>query len=150
MWRELNDLMAKNGVENPNFKGFMADSAQANWNVVRIIYGSGDPKVPMENQECTCLLHWTTSLLRHTQKHIKPDMQNQHIHLCKQYKDSKTMEEAESKYLAIRAWWLSSGAASEDAMRDLNLWLAFWYFRYRQWGGFMQMVSLASLAHIVI
>jgi hypothetical protein len=57
MWREFNDLMAKNGVENTNFKGFMADSAQANWNVVRIVYGSGDPKVPMENQEHTCLLH---------------------------------------------------------------------------------------------
>jgi hypothetical protein len=27
MWRELNDLMAKNGIENTNFKGFMADSA---------------------------------------------------------------------------------------------------------------------------
>jgi hypothetical protein len=27
MWRELNDLMAKNGVKNTNFKGFMADSA---------------------------------------------------------------------------------------------------------------------------
>jgi hypothetical protein len=27
MWRELNDLMAKNGVENANFKGFMADNA---------------------------------------------------------------------------------------------------------------------------
>jgi hypothetical protein len=34
MWRELNDLMAKNGVENTNFKGFMADSAQAHWNAV--------------------------------------------------------------------------------------------------------------------
>jgi hypothetical protein len=27
MWRKLNNLMRKNGVENPNFKGFMADSA---------------------------------------------------------------------------------------------------------------------------
>jgi hypothetical protein len=63
-------------------------------------------------------------------------MQDQHNRLCKQYKDSKTMDEADSKtmddaesrYLAIRAWWLSSGAASEDAIRDLNLWLAFWHF----------------------
>jgi hypothetical protein len=60
------------------------------------------------------------------------------------------MDEAESRYLAIRAWWLSSGAASKDAIQDLNLWLAFWHFRYRQWGGFMQMVSLSSLAHLVI
>jgi hypothetical protein len=27
MWRKLNDLMAKNSVEDTNFKGFMADSA---------------------------------------------------------------------------------------------------------------------------
>jgi hypothetical protein len=43
-------------------------------------------------------------------------MQDQHNHLYKQYKDSKTMDEAESRYLAIQAWWLSSGAASEDAI----------------------------------
>jgi hypothetical protein len=29
--------MRKNVVEKPNFKGFMADSAQANWNAVRIV-----------------------------------------------------------------------------------------------------------------
>jgi hypothetical protein len=74
-------------------------------------------------------------------------MQDQHNHLYKQYKDSKTMDEAESRYLVIRAWWLSSGAASEDAIRDLNLWLAFWHFQYRQWGGCMQMVSPSSLAY---
>jgi hypothetical protein len=95
--------MQRNGVEKPNSKGFMADSAQANWNAIRIVYGSGDPKVPMENREHTCLLHWTTLLNRHTQKHIKPDMQDQHNCLCKQYKESKTMDEAESRYLAIRA-----------------------------------------------
>jgi hypothetical protein len=52
-------------------------------------------------------------------------MQDQHNRLCKKYKDSKTMEEAESRYLAIRAWWLSLRAAFEDSIRDLNLWLAF-------------------------
>jgi hypothetical protein len=114
MWRELNNLMAKNGVKNTNFKGFMVDSAHANWNAVRIVYGSGDPKVPMENRDHTCLLHWTTSLRRHTQKYIKLDMQDQYNRLCKQYKDSMTMDEAQSRYLAIRARWLSSGAAFED------------------------------------
>jgi hypothetical protein len=94
MWTKLNDLMRKDGVENPNFKGFMVDNAQANWNVVEIDYGNGDPKVPIENRERTCLLHMTTSLKRHIQKFIKPDMQDQHNPLYKQYKDSKTMEEA--------------------------------------------------------
>jgi hypothetical protein len=77
-------------------------------------------------------------------------MQDQHNRLCKQCKDSKMMDEAETRYLAIRAWWLSLRAASEDAIRDPNLWLAFWHFRYRQWSGFMQMVSLSSLAYLVI
>jgi hypothetical protein len=113
--------MAKNGFENTNFKDFMANSAHANWNAVRIVYGSGDPKVPMENHERTCLLLWTTSLKRHTQKFIKSDMQDQHNRICNQNKDSKTMDEVESRYLAIRTWWLSSGAASKDAIRDLNL-----------------------------
>jgi hypothetical protein len=148
MWRELNDLIRKNNVENPNFKGFMVDSVQANWNVVQIVYGSSDPKVPMENRECTCLLHWTTSLKQHTEKYIKPDMQDQHNCLCKQYKDSKTMDEAESRYFAIWAWWLSLGATFEDAIRDLNLWLAFWHFQYREWGSFM--VCPSSFAYLVI
>jgi hypothetical protein len=60
------------------------------------------------------------------------------------------MEEAESRYFAIRAWWLSLGTAFKDAIQDLNLWLAFWYFQYQKWGGFMQMVSLSYLAHLVI
>jgi hypothetical protein len=34
MWRNLNKLMANNGVPNPKFKGFMANNAKANWNVV--------------------------------------------------------------------------------------------------------------------
>jgi len=30
VWKNLNVVMARHGVPNPNFKGFMADSAQAN------------------------------------------------------------------------------------------------------------------------
>jgi hypothetical protein len=30
LWKNLNDLMAKHGIPEPKFKGFMADSAQAN------------------------------------------------------------------------------------------------------------------------
>ncbi len=34
MWQKLNKAMVKNGVHNPNFKGFMADIVQANWNTI--------------------------------------------------------------------------------------------------------------------
>lgn len=43
-WKNLNSVMAKNGVSDANFKGFMADSAHANWNAVMKIYGEGGPK----------------------------------------------------------------------------------------------------------
>ena len=141
MWMSLNKVMAQHGTPKPNFKGFMADSAQANWNAVRIIYGSGDPTVKMVDRERSCLLHWVTSLNRHTTKLIRPEFREQHIRLCKQYKDAKTTEEAEELYLGIKGWWLSSRAASEEAVRELNDWLGFWHFRYRQWGGFMDMVQ---------
>jgi hypothetical protein len=31
---KLNKVMLKKGVLNPNFKGFMVDIAQANWNAM--------------------------------------------------------------------------------------------------------------------
>ena len=119
-WQSLNRVMERHGVPNPNFKGFMVDSAQANWNAVRIIYGSGDPIVKMVDRERSCLLHWVTSLNRHTTKLIKPEFREQHIRLCKQYKDAKTLEEAEALYLGIKGWWLSSRAAAEEDLRELD------------------------------
>ena len=71
-------------MDTVNFKGFMADSAQANWNVVRKVYGSGDPGVCMEGRECTCLFHWTLCLQRATTKNIKLEFHDQHKELCKQ------------------------------------------------------------------
>ena len=56
-WTQLNTVMRENGVDTVNFKGFMVDSAQANWNAVRKVYGSGDPGVGMEGRERTCLFH---------------------------------------------------------------------------------------------
>jgi len=136
--------MSRNGVDHPNFKGFFIDSTMANWNAVCIVYSSGSAKEKMENWEKTCLLHWTTFLHKHTQKHIKEPFQQQHNIICKEYKDSKTMDEVETHYLAIQSWWLSLGAASEEALHHLDHWLAFWHFRYRQCGGLMQMVSEPS------
>ena len=140
-WNNLNDVAGRHGMSNVNFKGFMADSAQANWNAVRITYGSGDASIRMENRERTCLFHWTQSLEKHTKANIRIDLQDQHRRMCKEYKNSTSMEDAQSKYLAIRSWWLSSGATTDDGVVRLDLWLAFWHFRYRQWGGFMDHVS---------
>ena len=95
MWRCLNEVMARYGVLIVNFMGFMADSVGANWNAVRKIYGSGDTQTKMPDRERTYLLHWTTSMNRHTDNHIKNEFQEEHRLLCKQYKDLKTSAEAE-------------------------------------------------------
>jgi hypothetical protein len=54
----------------------MADSTQANWNAVKVIYGSGDATIPMKDQERTCLFHWAQSLEKHTKANIRVDIQH--------------------------------------------------------------------------
>ena len=148
MWEALIRIMKKHGVPSPTFTGFMADSAQANFNAIRRIFGSGDPTIPMEGKERTCLLHWRKSFDLHNKRHIKLEFQEQHTRMCMQYKDATTMEEAESLYQIIRAWWLSSGAASESDLHPLNDWLAFWHFRYRQFGNFLRQVCCLLPIHV--
>jgi hypothetical protein len=149
IWKNLNALMAQHGVDKVNFKGFMADSAQTNWKVIRIIYGSGDASEKMVDRERICLFHWTQSLEKHTNVDIHQDLQSQHRILCQQYKNAKSMAEAETKYHAIRAWWMSFGTATEQTLPRLELWLVFWHFSYRQWGRFMELVSLYLLLYFL-
>ena len=44
-------------MPNVNLKGFMVDSAHANWNAIRKTYGDGDPNLPMVSCKCICLFH---------------------------------------------------------------------------------------------
>lgn len=90
--------MDRNGVKALQFQGFMVDSAQANWHAMRIIYGSKNPKVPMEGRERTCYLHWMQPLEK---PYIVHELQDQHRVLSKQYKDAHTMVEVETRYWAI-------------------------------------------------
>jgi hypothetical protein len=46
VWKNLNVVMARHNVSQPNFKEFMTDSAQTNWNAIRIVYGNGDASMP--------------------------------------------------------------------------------------------------------
>ena len=117
--------MVENGVSKVNFKGFMADNIQANWNAMRIFYIYGDPTLPMVARECTYLFHWYASLDKMTQKYIKPSLQFQHKQLCKDYKYAKTMDDAKIKYYIIRSWRLSSGATTKEGILGLSEWLEF-------------------------
>jgi hypothetical protein len=57
MWTKLNDMVQKHNFSKLNFKGFMANSIKANWNVIIIVYGSRDPSMWMIDKEHTCLFH---------------------------------------------------------------------------------------------
>lgn len=59
MWTKLNHTILKHRNREPNFKGFMADNAQANQNVVRIVYNSRHATVMMVDKECASLFHFT-------------------------------------------------------------------------------------------
>jgi hypothetical protein len=50
LWKNLNVVLAKYGIPKPKSKGFMADSAQANWNAIRVIFGSGDVVILIKDQ----------------------------------------------------------------------------------------------------
>ena len=124
--------MARYGVPNPVFKGFMVDSAQANWNAVKIVYGSRDPKVPIEGRERTSFFYWTQSLKKHIKQFIIHDLQGQQRHLCLQYCNARTVEEAETRYLAIKAWWALSSITLDIGLKHLDLCLVLWHFQYQQ------------------
>jgi hypothetical protein len=116
LWKNLNVAMARHDVLESKFLGFMADSAQADWNAVRVIYNNGDITIPMKDQEKTCLFHYIQSLEKHTKVDICDDLQKQRWQLCKQYKNATLSYESEICYLAIQAWWLSSEATTEQGL----------------------------------
>ena len=62
---------------------------------------------------------------KHTKADIRANLQSLHCQLCKEYKNSSPLEEAEERFLAIHAWWLSSSATTEGGLPNLELWLHF-------------------------
>jgi hypothetical protein len=145
MWTKLNEMMLKHKFPKANFKIFMANNAQANWNIVKIVYGFEDPYVRMVDKERTYLFHWNHSLDKHTKQLIRPDVQDEHKVFCHQYKNAKLLGELDSHYVLIHFWWLSFGATFEVGVHELSNWFNFWHFRVKQWGGFMVHVSTSSV-----
>jgi hypothetical protein len=142
MWTKFNDTMLNHGFLKPNFKGFMANRAQANWNAMRIVYESKDPLVKMINKECICLFHWIQSFDKHIKQLIKPEFLDQHIFL----KGLKSLGEANNLYVLICCWWMSLGVASKAGVHELDNWLNLWHFRVKQWGRFMVHVNISSFS----
>ncbi len=65
LWKKFNAIVNKKGMGTLVFKGFMADTMQVNWNIVQIIYGTGNPTVKMVDKKWTCLFLWIQSLDKH-------------------------------------------------------------------------------------
>ena len=138
-------LLKCHGIENVNFKGFMAYSAQENFNAIRKIFGSGNKSIPMEGKERTCQFHWSMALNRHTKQLIKPELQEKHIELCHEYRRCTCKADADLVLAALKAWWFSFGACSENSLKELTCWIDFWHFRYEQWGSHISEVWLRVL-----
>ncbi len=136
-----------NGVPNPNFKGFMADNNQANWNTMQIMYGSGGPSESMVDREQTYYFHCVRSMDRHTKQQIKPKMCEQHTTLCYEYKNATFLEEIDICFVVIRCWWSSSKVADVLGLQELENRFNFWHFHVKQWGGFIIDVTISSFFH---
>ena len=147
MWLSMVGLLSGHGVKNVNFKGFMADSAQTNFNEVRKIFGSGDRSIPMEGKEQTCRFHWSMTLDCHIRQLIKLELQTRHIKLCNDYRKYRSKADVDLAMASIKAWWFSSGACSESALKELSSWLDFWHFRYDQWGSYILEVWATNLIY---
>jgi len=113
MLTKLNEMMLRHEFPKPNFKGFMANNAQANWNTAKFFYGLGDLSMKMVDKEHTCLFHWTQSFDKHTKQLIKLELQDEHKVFYHQYKNATSLGDVDYHYALIHCWWLSFGATSE-------------------------------------
>jgi hypothetical protein len=141
VWLSMLSILEKHGLTNVNFKGFMCDSAQANFSAVRVIFGSGDPSIPMANKERTCFFHWKMALEWHTKQLIRPDLEAEHIRLYQEYRKCQSISDANATMASIKTWWFSSGSVSEARLKELNSWMDFWHFRFEQWGSHIYEVT---------
>jgi hypothetical protein len=97
----------------------------------------------MVDKECTCLFYWTQLFDRHTKQLIKLELQDRHIGPCHQYKNAKSLVEANGLYVIIYCRWLSFGATFKVGVHELVNWLNFWHFPIKQWGSFMVHVNIS-------
>ena len=149
MWISMLALLKCHGIENVNFKGFMADSVQANFNAIRKIFGSGDKSISMEGKERTCQFHWSMALDWHTKQLIKPELQSKHIELCHEYRRCTSKADADLALAALKARWFSSGACSKSSLKELTSWIDFWHFRYEQWRSHISEVCFRALRNLL-
>lgn len=140
-WNNLNAVMKQCGHDPPDFAGFMADEAEANWLAVRRVYNGGPHNV-MEGRERSCLFHWEQSLCKHTKKLIPAHKQRDHIDMCESWRLAKTEEIASLQSRSIKEWWHLN--VEKENIKALQRWLNWWEKRIAHWGGIGSQVRVHS------
>ena len=130
-WNSINEVVTGHGFELPDFYGFMADEAGANWCAVRTVYNGG-PHNKMGEREKTCLFHWEQSLVMHTEKYVYDNFKDEHKLICRSWRCADSEEEALEKYYYIRAWWATRKVADAN-IPAMDCWLSWWHIRYPHW-----------------
>lgn len=134
-WKMLNDVVQKCGFAKPEFRGFMADEANANWLAIRTVYFGG-PKNIKPSKERSCIFHWEQSMLRHTKKCIRPSFQEDHKLLCRKWRNAPNENAAENCKNEIRKFWKAGHAFAEE-ISALETWLSWWDNRALHWGAWL-------------
>ena len=131
-WKMLNTVVQQSGFPIPEFRGFMADEANANWIAVRTVYFGGAKKT-QPDKERSCTFHWEQSMVRHTQKCIRPSSQEEHKCLCRKWRNAMSENASEICKNEIRKFW-RAGHANAGEIPALETWLAWWDNRAFHWG----------------
>ena len=139
-WNQLNSVMEKLGHQKPEFAGFMADEAGANWTAIRTVYNGG-PNNVLVGRERSCLFHWEQSLQKHTKKFVLAAHRAKHIELCEQWRLAQTEEHANKQALVIQKWW-PKGCVIQENIDAMKRWFTWWKNRISHWGSFNQVIYI--------
>ena len=139
-WNQLNSVMQKQGYPRPEFAGFMADEAGANWNAIRTVYNGG-PENVLVGRERSCLFHWEQSLQKHTKKYVIPAYRTKHIELCEKWRLAETEDRAHLYVLSIQNWWIK-GCVLQENISAMKRWFDWWKCRISHWGSLNEVKTL--------
>ena len=138
-WMLLNRVMEREGYNNAEFKGFMADEAQANWRAVRTVFNGG-PNNVMVGQERSCSFHWEQSMQQHAKNCILPHSQEEFKQRCRAWRIAPSEEAAKTELDNLRMWF-RKGHVDNTKISILETWLVWWHARVAHWGEYMLKVS---------
>ena len=96
---------------------------------MRQVFNNGNV---LEGQERSCLFHWTDSLNKHTSKYVQPGFQDEHKHICTQWRTARTEDDASALFRKLRGWW-ASGKEADKNILCMECWLSWWHLRYPYW-----------------